>query len=306
MNLNSFIRKWGVKLLGLGLFIFILSRTDSHELINALKQFSYPQISWLFILSLLIVLTKSIRFHSILSIYKIAIGFYHTILIYGSGIYLGTITPGRLGDFSKVLYLKHYSGCNYTKGLFVNIIDRIFDLIALLLTSIFALIWLLKIKALLTLIIIFIIIIFLLIIYRSWIINYFLKIISKLTKYDLTGYDFNKITNLKLWIPLSYTIIAYGLIYYQMIYIAQVIGFEINPFLLIGTLALGNVVSLIPISISGLGTRDAVFIAMLSKIGLSPAQAVSLSLSFFLLNNFSIMIIGFVMFLLLNPKRIHE
>jgi hypothetical protein len=35
---------------------------------------------------------------------------------------------------------------------------------------------------------------------------------------------------------------------------------------------------------------------------LSATQAISLSLSFFLLNNFGIMVIGFIMFLILKPK----
>jgi len=306
MNYKNILKNWGLKFVGVGLLILILTKTNTSEIFNTIKQFNAFQILWIEVLSLFIILSKSIRFKNILSFYNISISLRQIILIYGSGMYLSTITPGRLGDFSKIFYLKHYTGCDYKKGLYVNILDRLFDLTILLLTSLIGLFWIINPRKLVILFAILIVLITFFILFGKQIAKIILtKVLNTLKNHSnisVNEIEISKLLNIKLAIPLLITIIPYALIYYQMIYISKITGFYINPYLLIGTLAIGNVVSLIPISISGLGTREAVFVTMLSKAGLSATQAISLSLSFFLLNNFGIMVIGLIMFLILKPK----
>jgi hypothetical protein len=306
MNYKNILKSWGLKFLGVGLLILILTKTNTGEIFNTVKQFNAFQILWIEVLSLLIILSKSIRFKNILSLYNVTVSLQENILIYGSGMYLSTITPGRFGDFSKIFYLKHYTGCDYKKGLYINILDRLFDLTILLLTSLIGLFWIINPRKLVILFAILIVLISFIILFGKQLVKIILtkmlNIFKSCLNISTNEIEISKILNTKLVIPLLITIIPYTMIYYQMIYISKITGFQINPFLLIGTLAIGNVVSLIPISISGLGTREAVFVTMLSKSGLSATQAISLSLSFFLLNNFGIMVIGFIMFLILKPK----
>jgi len=306
MNCKNILKNWGLKFLGVGLLILILTKTNIGEIFKTVKQFNAFQILWIEILSLLIILSKSIRFKNILSLYNVTVSLQENILIYGSGMYLSTITPGRLGDFSKIFYLKHYTGCDYKKGLYINILDRLFDLTILLLTSLIGLFWLISPQKLLIPFAILIVLVSFIILFGKqllkMILTKMLNVFKKRFNISINEINISKILNIKLVIPLLITIIPYALIYYQMIYISKITGFTINPFLLIGTLAIGNVFSLIPVSISGLGTREAVFVTLLSKAGLSATQAISLSLSFFLLNNFGIMVIGFIMFLILKPK----
>jgi len=141
MNYKNILKSWGLKFLGVGLLILILTKTNTGEIFNTVKQFNAFQILWIEVLSLLIILSKSIRFKNILSLYNVTVSLQENILIYGSGMYLSTITPGRFGDFSKIFYLKHYTGCDYKKGLYINILDRLFDLTILLLTSLIGLFW---------------------------------------------------------------------------------------------------------------------------------------------------------------------
>ncbi len=307
MNYKNILKKWGLKFLGIGLLILILTKTNTSEIFSTVKQFNAFQILWIEILSLLIILSKSIRFKNILSLYNIPISLRQNILIYGSGMYLSTITPGRFGDFSKIFYLKHYTGCDYKKGLYINILDRLFDLTILLLTSLVGLFWLISPQKLLIPFAILIILISFFILFGKQIVKIILtkmlNVFSNQLNISIKEIEIYKIPNVKLVIPLLITIIPYALIYYQMIYISKITGFIINPFLLIGTLAIGNVISLIPVSISGLGTREAVFVTMLSKSGLSATQATSLSLSFFILNNLGILIVGLIMFLIIKNHK---
>jgi len=305
-KLFRFVKSWGIKFIGLGIFIFILYTTNLHQLLAAIKKFSLLQICLLIILSFFVILFKSVRFRSILKINKVESNFYKTFLIYGSGIYLGTITPGRLGDFTKVLYLKNHFGCRYTKGVIINIIDRVLDLFILVLTSLLALNWLVKINTKIIILSAILIVSIIVIFFHKKMINTIIRFVERIFKTNIPELWTDHLFSLALFMPLFFSLIPYLLIYYQMIFISRILGFTINPYLLIGTLALGNITGLIPISISGLGTRDAVFILMLGKVGLTSAEAVSLSLSFFLLNNFSILIISFFLFLLLKLGRSNE
>lgn len=306
MQIISLIKNWGIKVVGLALLVWILSRTNINELFATVRQFSLSQIIWLVFISFVIILTKTLRFHTILTLYSVSIPFLKSLLIYGGGMFLGTITPGRLGDFSKIFYLKRISGCDFKKGLFVNVIDRLFDLGLLIIIAFGAMYWIFNFRSILLYLIFLLLFFFMIILFRKQVGQYISAIFLKLFKVPLTGTDIQKILNLKLLFPFFFTTIPYALIFYQMIYIANCTSFNINPFYLIGTLTLGNLVSLLPISISGLGTREAVFMATLSKIGLTAGQAVSLSLSFFLLNNFSILMISLFLFLILKPDQIRE
>jgi len=306
LKINSLIKNWGIKVFGLVLLAWILFHTNLNELYASVGQFSIFQIIWLVFISFVIILTKALRFQIILTLYSVSIPFLKSLLIYGAGMFLGTITPGRLGDFSKIFYLKQTSGCDFKKGLFVNVLDRLFDLGLLLIIALGAMYWILNFRGILLYLIFLLIFFFMIILFRKRVGQYISAIFSKLFKVPLTVADIEKIWNLKLLFPFIFTLIPYALIFYQMIFIANCTGFDINPFYLVGTLTLGNLVSLLPISISGLGTREAVFVVALSKIGLTAAQAVSLSLSFFLLNNFSILIISLFLFLILKPDQIRE
>jgi uncharacterized protein (TIRG00374 family) len=53
-------------------------------------------------------------------------------LIYMGSLFWGTVTPGRVGDFMKVLYLKRDRAMSIGKGMSSVLVDRVFDLYILL------------------------------------------------------------------------------------------------------------------------------------------------------------------------------
>jgi len=52
----------------------------------------------------------------------------NTFLVYWSGVYAGIITPGKLGEFIKVIYLKADKGISISKGFSSVLMDRLFDM----------------------------------------------------------------------------------------------------------------------------------------------------------------------------------
>ena len=49
-----------------------------------------------------------------------------------SSIYIGFVTPGRLGEFVKAVYLKSDKGLSLSKGMSSVLVDRLFDLYLLI------------------------------------------------------------------------------------------------------------------------------------------------------------------------------
>ncbi len=70
-------------------------------------------------------------------------------LVYLSGLFVGILTPARLSDFIKVLYLES-DGFSTVKFLFSRLVDRVADLLLFLFCDLLSLFWisqLLHIKA---------------------------------------------------------------------------------------------------------------------------------------------------------------
>ncbi|MBA7640673.1 hypothetical protein ES703_48344 [subsurface metagenome] len=83
----------------------------------------------------------------------------------------------------------------------------------------------------------------------------------------------------RLVIPLLITIFAYIIFYTQGYLIAKSLSIPVSFFYLVFCLSLASLVALIPISIFGIGTRDATLIVLFSTQGLTEEAAVSLSLA---------------------------
>jgi uncharacterized protein (TIRG00374 family) len=82
-------------------------------------------------------------------------------------------------------------------------------------------------------------------------------------------------------IAIFFTVIAYALFFGQCFLLARGMKLEV-PFLTICfAVALGSLVTLIPISISGLGTREAAMIAYLGQYDVSPEVSLGYSLLVF-------------------------
>lgn len=304
LSINSKLGMWSLKLIGVIIFLVIIFTVDFNQFSSALSSFTFIQILWLEFLSLLIVLTKGLRFHVYLKINNINSRFYDTTLIYAVGIFLSFITPGHVGDFSKVIYIKNLYNVGYKNGVFLNIIDRFFDLFVLILFSLFILDTLFDLRGIIiySFIILFMIsFLFLFVKYSNGIIGWFEKKIKRLLKKDFGDLQTNneplKLISIKTLLPLTLSFISNLIIFYQLYFISTSLQIKAEFINLSSILALANIVSMLPITILGLGTRDATFISIMGLQGYTPASAFSLSFSFFLFNNIGVLLIGLLLFL---------
>jgi uncharacterized protein (TIRG00374 family) len=86
----------------------------------------------------------------------------------------------------------------------------------------------------------------------------------------------------RLVVPLLLTVLAYTVFFTQAWLLGQALTLDIGIAYLAMCLSVAGVITLLPISFSGLGTRDAMLIVLFAPLGLVAEQAVAYSTLFFL------------------------
>ncbi len=103
--INRFIR-----LAGPLLFLLILSRIDLGRTVEMLRTVRPQFLLAAAILYPLLILLKSGRWHLLLWQQGVSYGFVPAFAVYNSALAAGYVTPGRLGELVKALYLRKDEG----------------------------------------------------------------------------------------------------------------------------------------------------------------------------------------------------
>ncbi len=242
----------------------------------------FKQLNMLFILSTVVViyigyLLKSLRWKMILKSFEIneKTGFLLKIFLIGG--FLGIITPGKIGDFGRVYYLKKHE--NWKKAFSSLIIDRLNDLSILFLFGIFSLYHfkqkfpekfnlkfdsnsILLVSAGLILLVV-------LIIKFKKKLSEFFQIIKKSS--TINGY----------FSQLTVTSLAIILIYSSFVIIANNLSIDIAPFDVLLIAFITGILNLLPITILGIGVREISIVYLFGLYGVDYDKAISFSLIIF-------------------------
>lgn len=285
-----------LRLLGVIILCYILLTIDLTRLLSTLLKLNIQLFIYAIFLNIPGVFLKSFRWNQLLKKQSIQYNLKDSFLVYLSSIYAGIITPGRLGEFVKALYLKSDKGVSLSKGMSSVFIDRLLDMYLLIILGIVG-VWQLGIFGEVTnvsLILIITIVLAPLILLNKRLMSrllsslYYLTIIKKVKsniaeKFDDFYEAINQLINYKLIITVLLTCVSYLIFFIQCYLIAIALGISINFITIIFFMAISNLISFIPISISGLGTRDVTLIYLFSLIGLKAELAVSYAFLVFII-----------------------
>jgi uncharacterized protein (TIRG00374 family) len=218
-----------------------------------------------------------------------------SFLVYLSSIFAGNVTPARLGEFVKAFYLRSDKGISVSRGMSSVLIDRLCDMYLLIITGFFALwgfgVWEKFSGAVMLSAVI--VVMSPMILLSKTIMDRILSfiysfVISKKTENNIKEkfQDFysgvNQLINAELLIAGVLTCLGYLIFFIQCYLLAIAMKISINFATITFVMAISNLVSIIPISVSGLGTRDAILIYFFSLLNLSPELAVSYAFAVFL------------------------
>lgn len=318
--------KRGLQILGvvgLVIFIFILSQIDLNKLLQIITEINPYLLALALAVNGIIILLKSLKWKFIVNTIAPRFTLYQSVIGFLVGFSLSIITPGKIGDFVKALYVKdkeHSLG----EALSTVIIERLIDIIFLFLFGFLALLILFNIMgieilsfgimAVLGTCLIFGVYILFNKTLISKILRPFFNIIVPASFKNKVSDIYNEFYNgLHKFIHnrrAAVSSISIGLIswVFTPIYaylIALSIQLDISFLLIAISVPIISILDLLPISISGIGTRDAALIFLFGIESISAEQTIAFSLLYLLLSYWFVALIGAVCWLK-YPIPIHN
>jgi uncharacterized protein (TIRG00374 family) len=244
----------------------------------------------------LLTLIKALRWRMIVAAQGVRIPVGRSFRIYAASLYLGVVTPGHIGDFAKSLYLMN-TGLSTGRALFSSVMDRFFDIAFLAAIGYVSLLFFpgifknqLAVSSLLLGIVLLVTVVFC---WRRDIMLMFMRrfirgipgasaranIDAMLTDGFGAFETFGRGTAAR---GALMTLFAWVVHYLFFIIFAGALMLRISVPVVVVCVSAAIFTALLPVSLSGLGTRDLVLILIFNRVGYSREAAVAFSFSFVL------------------------
>lgn len=303
MNFLNIVKKYSF-LIGIALFVFVVKDLDFSYYKKLLSEINIYYFLAGIILSPVVIYIKSYRWKKICEAQNINYSMKKSFLIYGASLFLGLATPGRIGELSKIAYLKR-DGYKVAPSSLNSILDRVFDILFLIIFTTAGLILTSKNFSKINIqkiILIFLAgtalaIILLILFFKKSRENSLKKFLQDFAR-DL------KLFNSKTLAKISGITLFSWIVYFISVYFFTVsidLHQKVSFFYLSLVSVLNSLISLLPISILGIGTRDASFIILFSPLNIPKEQIIAFSMLIFSIY-IPVAITGLISWLALNKK----
>jgi len=272
MKLKNFL-----PLIGLVILLFVLSTLDFDKIFEVFSNINPFYIFLCFFVTIPLLILVNIEWQLLLRKQKILVSFGYSLKNFFIGYFYGFITPGGFGAYTRALYLAEKSNVPIPKCFSNIVIFNTVEFFAMLTTSAIGALILSSVYPYLFAIILFIFIVFFILylfffksqksrflfkkVVRSRI---FLGLRDKLeTSIDTFHEDLPRFKDILA--PFSLSILGWFLKYVMLFFIAKLFGINIPFVFFIAIMAVADIITAIPISYYGLGTRDATLIYLLTN-----------------------------------------
>ena len=118
-----------LRLVGIGLLIGLLLGADWTTLGQIIAQVDFTYLYTMPACTAALVAVRAWRWNILLAAQGIPFSQWRACAAYASGIFVGTFTPGRLGDLSKALYVRQERDISWESALSGAVLDRLFDVL---------------------------------------------------------------------------------------------------------------------------------------------------------------------------------
>jgi hypothetical protein len=298
--------RWLLRLLGPALLVLIVARLDDPAAIGRLFASAHP--GWLGLalaVNFVAIHLKVVRWQVMLRARGIDYSTKNAWLAFSSSLYLAMTTPGRVGDVLRVQYLKHDVGASYAEGLASVVRDRLTDLYVLvgfvaiamvryspvIAGDLWMLSWAVVAATVLGPLVLLVPGLAERVMTRAW---------ARLARDPDAGGLSRFLAALRaqvsrtLVVTLPLTVVSFLVGFGQGWLAARALGIPISFFDAVCLLAVANLMGLLPISMSGVGIREAFFAVVFPAIALSATQGVAFGLFVFFVVYVALAVIGFI------------
>lgn len=263
-----------IKVIGVLLFAWLLSTIDRNALVMNLRQVDLGMFAVSFVILVFADFLKAARWHLLVRAAGATQRLSHDWKVYNIGIFLGLITPGKLGEFGRAGYLKKV-GVQTGTAVAVVLVDRVFDVAVVALFSLLALQILFG---------------------GSWLVGGLIVGMVVLAAIGGVLWHMHRLPMKKEWIAflttlgtrvplllgsLFLTFLSWAIYCVWSVTLAYSVGIQASFLPLMSAVMLTGIVAFLPVAPSGLGTRDASLVWLLAPLGIGAPLAVALAFLMF-------------------------
>jgi glycosyltransferase 2 family protein len=227
-----------------------------------------------------------------------------------SSLYVGMLTPGRVGDVLRIQYLRHDQDTPYAEGLASVVMDRLCDLYVLGFMVAAAVARFSSAVsgdlATVTWVGVGVVVIAPLVLLIPGLAERTMGIVYARVAKDPTGLSrfldaLRGYVGRGLLVAVPLSVIAILLTFVQGWLVARAVGLSLGYLDVAALLAIGNFLGLLPISISGVGVREAFYAVIFPSLGLAATSGVGFGLLVFVVIYVGLTLTGFVSWQLVPP-----
>lgn len=284
-----------------GLMLYLIAKLDLRTIYETFTQMDLELLSLSLPFIALMYLIKAIKWQTLLNCINVQIPVKRSLEIILIGNFYGALTPGRAGEVSRAFYLD----AENSRSIPTVVMDRIIDMICLLVLSVLSIAFFFKDRNLIYLMtpMIMLFIAGMFVITNEKIVTLIFRVFSKNNEFKENYIKtIREITENKKAI---FSVSAFTLGYYLLnLFVYWIVIKSLNPALnslLTFSLPIVVVLGNFPISISGFGVREFVSVTIFKLLNESSAYGFSCSIVLYLLTTLLPAVFGFMLTLRKKP-----
>ena len=307
--------------LGLIVFVYIVSRVGYETIIENILS-----LNPLYILPILgvtggNVLVKSYKWRLVIRAHGADYPLKDSVKVFLIGMFTGLLTPGRAGDLIRALYLNK-ENVTFGKSASTVVIDRLLDILSLFLLFFLSVIWLgrafggfqISMPTALLFLGGVVFLAYLLFqrdlvkkLLRPFYANFLPETYKPALKMGFNDFydSLGRLDRADMALPAFLSILSWLLTGLEGYLVARSLGLDISYLTMMAFIPLITLAELLPISVSGLGTREVAVISLFSLIGLPMDTAVAFSILYLVLAYWTAAFTGGLMWYL-HPIEINS
>ncbi len=297
--------------LGFILLFLVVRKLDWSHFFLLMKDFPAWSFCAGIVMLMVVYLLKTLRWYIINRSFQIRIPYRITLTFFLVSGFLSAITPGRIGEFAKIWFVSRKYPVSYSQSTSTVFLDRIWDVMVLSLMGGAGIIFFFSgfQTGFMTIAVIF------LFFTGSVVVVLWPSIFFRPAIY-LTGRwpqfrgelimieELWKTNRIRFFIPCFLLTLAAFLILASIPLIFAAVAGSPVPFpASVSAVSISNMLSFIPVTIAGFGTREFVFIKIWELLGKAPELAVTVSTAYFISSYLGSIIIGGIIYLVKFRKH---
>ncbi|WP_292492367.1 lysylphosphatidylglycerol synthase transmembrane domain-containing protein [Methanoculleus sp. 10] len=304
-----------ISAIGIAVFLVILINLDTPAILAALLSVNVHYLIAALLVNGLIVVIKAKKWNIIVDSIRPGFSLWQSIVGFLIGFSLSTLTPGKVGDAVRCLYVKNDS-CTTGMALSTVAIDRIIDLALLFAFGIVALIAfsvIIGVEILsggLLLVLVCAIAFGIFAVSRKTYMEkilrpFFAALVPARYRDQFSGYFNDFYTGLDTFLAsrrqllecTGFGIVSWILAVIYASLLGRSIGIDVGYYMFL-VIPIISMLDLLPISISGVGTRDATLLYLFGIIGIAPETAIAFSILYLVFSYWFVALVGLPFWLL--------